>query len=67
VAGEDLRVDDAARDADREERDRDQHHAEECVDGAHVLALQPGLNGVAEHEVGRVEEEEDQEEHQLVV
>ena len=44
---------------DREERDRDQHDAEERVDGAHVLARRPRLDRVAEHEVGAVEEEED--------
>ena len=46
--------------------DRDQHDPEERVDRAHVRPRRPRLDRVAEHEVGRVEEEQDQERDELV-
>ena len=55
------------REPDREEADRDQHDAEERVHRAEVRALRAGVDREAEHEVRRVEEEEHEEEHELVL
>src|SRR5215210_165663 len=66
VAREHGRVDEVVREADREPADGDQDDAEERVDRAHVRARRPRVDRVAEHEVRRVEEEQDQERHELV-
>ena len=50
---------------DRQERDRDQHDAEQGVDRRDAGPAGTVGQREAEHEVGRVEEEEHQEEHQL--
>ena len=55
------------RQADREERDGDQHDAEERVDRAHVRACRARVDREAQHEVRAVEEEEDEEQHELVL
>ena len=66
VARERRRVDEVLGEPDREEADRDQRDAEERVDRRDVRAARPFLDREAEHEVGRVEEEEDEEEDELV-
>ena len=55
------------REPDREERDRDQHDAEERIDRAHARARHARLDREAEHEVRAVEEEQHEEEHELVL
>ena len=61
------RMDELLRQPDREERDRDQHDAEQRVDRAHVRARAPRLEREAQHEVRAVEEEEHEEQHELVL
>ena len=63
----DGRVDDVLGEPDGEEADRHEHDPEERVHGGDVRAPRPLLDREAEHEVGRVEEEEDEEEHELVL
>src|SRR5487761_425170 len=66
VQREHLRMDEALRNADGEEADGDEHDAEERVDGGEVRALRSRVDREAQHEVGTVEEEKDEEEHELV-
>src|SRR5262249_44400725 len=67
AAGEHRGVDVALREADGEEADRNQDDTEQRVDSAEVLALRAGLDGVSEHEIGRIEEKEHEEEDELTV
>src|SRR5436190_7165885 len=60
-------MDQLVRKADREEADRDQDHSEERVDGAHIRPRRARLDRVTEHEVGAVEEKEDEKEHELAL
>ena len=59
-------MDEVVGEPDREEADRDQRDAEERVDRAHVRPRRPRVDREAQHEVGRVEQEQDEEEHELV-
>src|SRR5581483_6291103 len=67
VAREYDRVDQVLREPDRGKADGDEHDAEERVHRAQVCPLRAGLEREAEHEVRAVEEEEDKEEHELVL
>ena len=65
VPGEGDWVDDVLAQVHRQHRDRDQADAEQCVDGGVAGSPLARLDREAEHEVGAVEEEDDQEAVQL--
>src|SRR5439155_10696002 len=60
------RVDEALRQADRKDADRDQRDTEQRVNGAEIRALRTGGKREAEHEVSAIEQEQNEEEDELV-
>src|SRR6266511_5276231 len=59
-------MDVVAREPDREEADGDQHDAEDRVHGGEVRPPRARLDGEPQHEIRRVEKEEDEEQHELL-
>src|SRR5207302_3769776 len=66
VLREDHGMDDVLREVDCEPADGNQDDPEDRIDRSDVLTPRPRLDRVPQHEIRRIEEEEDEEEHELV-